>query len=226
MEFPSFEIDMIFFSVAVISMSWRVSQVFRFQFFTRHATVFAKEVGDFGMVEAVGPIERCFAVKRTALNLNPHIHIRTLGEKQFDDVFATSMSRIMQRSPHYRTSFRIHIDTMSQEIFYCFNISAVSSAINRPVFAAVFAEESGSFTVIRPGGLIQCCLAIIIPGIDFRALCDKQVDDFLVTCVRVGSEIFSLFSKPSNHRPPCCSMQRSITRPIALHVHLRSFDNQ
>ena len=54
-----------------ILVSWRVSRFLRFQFFSPLAIVITKEVVDFGMVESVGYIYRCFAVKRITLNLNP-----------------------------------------------------------------------------------------------------------------------------------------------------------
>ena len=57
-----------------ILVSWRVSRFLGFQFFSPLAIVITKEVVDFGMVESVGYIYRCFAVKRITLNLNPHIH--------------------------------------------------------------------------------------------------------------------------------------------------------
>ena len=43
---------------------------------------------------------------------------------------------------------RIHIRTDSQELLYCFDITTACSAINRPVFAAVFAQEVGGFPII------------------------------------------------------------------------------
>ena len=95
-------------------LSLRFYPLFSFQFCTRLASVFAEEVGDFGMT--FGHIQRCAAI----FHLN--IHIFTFGDQQFDDFFVTSFSRIMQRSEP-SIIFHIHIRTSSQVLLDGFDIS-------------------------------------------------------------------------------------------------------
>ena len=60
------------------------------------------------------------------------IHIRTIGEKQFDDFLVTSdsiISRSKQRS-HTIIILRIHIRTSSQVLFNGFDVSSSSSFVN------------------------------------------------------------------------------------------------
>ena len=53
-------------------------------------------------------------------------------------------NRTMQRV-HAIVILRIHIRASSQELLYCFDITTTSCAMNRSIFATVFAGELGGF---------------------------------------------------------------------------------
>ena len=58
------------------------------------------------------------------------IHIRTVGEKQFNNFLVTVINRTKQRSPSKPTTLRIHIRTSIQVLFDGFGVSLFSSLVN------------------------------------------------------------------------------------------------
>ena len=95
-----------------------------FKFLLGFAAVFAEEIGGFEVAFALGgQIQRC------APALALRIHIRAIGDKQFDYFLATSKSRFMQRSPSINV-FRIHIRATSQVLFDGSDVFQTCSLMN------------------------------------------------------------------------------------------------
>ena len=82
--------------------------------------VFAEEVCGFLII---GPTQRCFSI------LILRIHIRTIGDEEFDDFLVANMCRKMQRSP---SSFSLRIDThtISQMLFDGFDFTLSGCCVN------------------------------------------------------------------------------------------------
>ncbi len=104
-----------------------VGLVTGFQFCTRLAAVFAEEVGCFEVAFALGG-----QIKRCSPTLALCIHMRAIGDKQFDDFLATFKSRLMQRSPSLIT-LRIYIHASGQVLFDGFDVSFSDSLPYRNV---------------------------------------------------------------------------------------------